>query len=813
MSSFVKSFIKRLSHFFIDYPLLLIAGGLFVTALLTPGTITLFKNIKTDFASLLPDKYPSVLRVKEMGERFGSVKNIIIVFETNKKEIVAPLFAEFDQKIKMLEGVSRTRYQKPGYDFFKKNRILYLKTADLETLKDKIQSEIQKAKLGDLYIDFEDDGGEIDFKKMKQEVGVSIGRNLSSPYLTNDEESAFLFEVYPPPEAGSDVDFSKKFYAQVTRFVEEFKPQRYDPNLRVSYSGGVKGVVEEYNAIIKDLGIAGLISWVLILIFLLQYFRSIALTLVTFLPLIGGMVWSFGIAYYLVGQLNMITAFLFSVLAGLGIEIGIHFTTRYFEERREGKTPQRACEIMLDSTGRPAFVAALTTVTTMAVLLVSDFRGFSEFGGIMSIGVLLIFLSYMLLLGPFLVLMERWHIITNVTSSATHLVDPLFFMKRWTKMKYVIPILSLSFFLFAISLWSLFYHTEFDYNLAALKGRSKQERQVKEKTDNIYQAKSFPAIVWAKDSLEAARIKNHLQAYKKTDPTPTIDRVVTLADVVPNDQNKKLKILAEIKKLLKDPILKQAELDTEQQKMLKNLKEAVLASAVSMDDVPQVIKDFFYGQKKRGEQQFVFISPRSELDLDDGLQAIAFAEDTRDIRIENQTYHAVSHNLVFADLLIMLRKDMKIVVALAFLSAFVMLWLDFKKIRIAALVIFPLVMGITWMFGVMWWAGIKLTLFNIIVFPCLLGMSIDNATHIFYRIRETGIANMMQVLRLTGNAIVMSGITAIAGFAGLMAAHHGGLFSTGLLAVIGLTLTLISGLIFFPAFLQWLQEFKSQESK
>lgn len=812
MSPFVKSLIKRLSHLFIDYPLLLIAGGLIVTALLTPGTITLFKNVKTDFAALLPDKYPSVLRVKEMGERFGSVKNVIIVFETDKKEIIAPMFAEFERKIKKLGGVHKTRYRKPAYEFFKKNRILYLKTADLKKLKEKLSGEIQKAKLGDLYIDFEEDGEEIDFKKMKQQVGVSIGTNLSSPYLTNNEESAFLFEVYPPPEAGSSVDFSKKFYADVIRFVEEFNPQRYDSNLRVSYSGGVKGVVEEYNAIIKDLGVAGLISWILILVFLLQYFRSIPLTVVTFLPLIGGMVWCFGIAYYLIGQLNMITAFLFSVLAGLGIEIGIHFTTRYFEERRDGKTPERACEIMLESTGRPAFVAALTTVTTMAVLLVSDFRGFSEFGGIMSVGIMLIFLSYALLLGPFLVLMERWHIITNVTSSATHLIDPLFFMRRWTKMKYVVPILALSFFLFAISLWSLFYHVEFDYNLAALKGRSESEKQVKEKTDNIYQAKSFPAIVWVENGNEAARIKEHLEAYQKTDPTPTIDRVVTLDDVVPDDQTAKFEILAEIKKLLADPILKQVELDALRQKSLEDLKEAIQAEPVAMADIPQDIKDIFYGQMKTGEEQFVFVSPRAELDLDDGLQAIAFAADTRDIRVGSQVYHAVSHNLVFADLLIMLRKDMKIVVALAFLSAFVMLWLDFKKIRVAALVIFPLVMGITWMFGVMWWAKIKLTLFNIIVFPCLLGMSIDNATHIFYRIRETGIGNMIQVLRLTGNAIVMSGVTAIAGFAGLMAARHGGLYSTGLLAVIGLTLTLISGLIFFPAFLQWLQEFKRAKS-
>jgi hypothetical protein len=85
-------------------------------------------------------------------------------------------------------------------------------------------------------------------------------------------------------------------------------------------------------------------------------------------------------------------------------------------------------------------------------------------------------------------------------------------------------------------------------------------------------------------------------------------------------------------------------------------------------------------------------------------------------------------------------------------------------------------------------------------------MSIDNATHIFYRLKDSGVENMIPVLRQTGNSVVMSVLTAMSGFAGLLVAHHGGLYSTGLLAEMGLATTLFSALIFFPALLQALNK-------
>lgn len=800
------SILQKISQFSIRFPKTLIGIAIFAAALLTPSASTLFQTIKTDFASLLPTDSPAVQRVNEMGQRFGSIKNLIIVFETQHKEAIPQLFEDFAQQIQKIPGIKKIRYKKPGYDFFSQNKFYYLPIETLEQIREQIKDEIQKTKLGNLYIDFEDEKKDTDLSDLLNKSGrFQLGSNFASPFLTNKEENIFLFEVYPHETVGTNVKSSEDFYKKILSFISEFKPQRYASDVRLSYSGGVKGVVEEYHAIMRDLKLAGLISWVLILIFLIQYFRSLSLTLLAFIPLIIGMIWAFGLSYWIVGQLNMITAFLFSVLAGLGIENGIHLISRYFEERRDGKSMEKSCEIMLVSTGRPAFVATLTTVGTMSVLLISDFRGFSEFGGIMAIGVIFIFLSYVLLLGPLLILAERWRIITDLQASATHVLDPFFFMRRWTKMRYVAPILFISILLGAFSLWASLSHVHFDYNFSQLNRPSKQAKQVKNKTDEIYQSNVFPAMLWVDNADEARAIKNKLLQDMEKDPTPTIDSIITLEDLVPKDQPKKITILKDIRHLLADPLLNVVNLNATQEKLKKDLQDFNTTSIV-LNDIPSEITSTFYGVNPNRDQQFLFVVPKKDLDLDDGLNSMAFAADTRDIPVGGTIYHAVSHNLIFADLLTLLLRDMKIVISLAVLMAFFLLWLDFRRIKTALLVILPLIIGILWMFGFMWIFKINLNLINIVVFPCLLGMSIDNATHIFYRIKDVGVENMIPVLRQTGNSVVMSVLTAISGFAGLLIAHHGGLYSTGLLAEVGLIATLFSALFFFPALLQALNK-------
>ncbi len=60
---------------------------------------------------------------------------------------------------------------------------------------------------------------------------------------------------------------------------------------------------------------------------------------------------------------------------------------------------------------------------------------------------------------------------------------------------------------------------------------------------------------------------------------------------------------------------------------------------------------------------------------------------------------------------------------------------------------------------------------------------------------------MSKVMSTTGDSIVMTTLTTAAGFSGMVLAHHKGLSSIGIAAIIGLMSILSINLLFFPSIL------------
>ncbi|MEZ4435108.1 MAG: MMPL family transporter [bacterium] len=92
-----------------------------------------------------------------------------------------------------------------------------------------------------------------------------------------------------------------------------------------------------------------------------------------------GIAWTVGLVALTVGYLNLITAFIFAVLLGLGIDFGIHSTA--LPRAAAGHDPLEAMVQTHMSCGEASLLAALTTAALFAALTIADFRGFSQFGG------------------------------------------------------------------------------------------------------------------------------------------------------------------------------------------------------------------------------------------------------------------------------------------------------------------------------------------------------------------------------------------------------------------------------------------------
>ncbi len=101
------------------------------------------------------------------------------------------------------------------------------------------------------------------------------------------------------------------------------------------------------------------------------------------------------------------------------------------------------------------------------------------------------------------------------------------------------------------------------------------------------------------------------------------------------------------------------------------------------------------------------------------------------------------------------------------------------------LIVVPLVFGMVWTGGLMVALGMELDFFNMVVFPSLVGIGVDEGVHIHHRYREEGPGSLPFVVGRTGAAVTLTTVPTMVGYAGLALAHHPGLRASGILAVPG----------------------------
>jgi len=95
-------------------------------------------------------------------------------------------------------------------------------------------------------------------------------------------------------------------------------------------------------------------------------------------------------------------------VVGNGINFGIIFLARYLEERRHGHDGMTALETTMVKTSSATIVAALAAGLSYGSLMLTEFRGFNQFGIIGLVGMLLCWVSAYTLLPAYLVLMDRF---------------------------------------------------------------------------------------------------------------------------------------------------------------------------------------------------------------------------------------------------------------------------------------------------------------------------------------------------------------------------------------------------------------------
>jgi len=132
----------------------------------------------------------------------------------------------------------------------------------------------------------------------------------------------------------------------------------------------------------------------------------------------------------------------------------------------------------------------------------------------------------------------------------------------------------------------------------------------------------------------------------------------------------------------------------------------------------------------------------------------------------------------------------------------VLVLFHFRSALCVALALVPVGVGFLWLGGLMGATGEPLNPANIMTLPLVIGIGVTNGIHILNRYAEEQTPSILA--RSTGKAVLVSGLTAIAGFGSLMLAKHQGIQSLGYIMSAGLATCMIAGLTFLPALLNLL---------
>jgi predicted RND superfamily exporter protein len=151
----------------------------------------------------------------------------------------------------------------------------------------------------------------------------------------------------------------------------------------------------------------------------------------------------------------------------------------------------------------------------------------------------------------------------------------------------------------------------------------------------------------------------------------------------------------------------------------------------------------------------------------------------------------------------LLQRDMVRVTGVSVVGVVLLLLLYYRRWRPFLAVVLPLLLA--WvLFGAALGAlGMPLNLYNLLAVPLCIGYGIDDHIFLVHRHEATPAAERdpALVLRTTGRAIVLTTLSTMAGFMGLLPAHFAGLRQLGFCGALAVMLCLLAAFMVLPALL------------
>ena len=627
-----------------------------------------------------------------------------------------------------------------------------------------------------------------------------------------------LLVIAEPRQSAMDYNFAEKVMQWTRERIRSATAETdlRDAGVRATPVGAYVFAEQEHQLIERNIRRISLISIVGNLLLCLVIYPRIPLLLLSLLPASLGILWTTGVASFYPGQVNLISLSFIAILAGLGDDQIVHFFNRVPQEWAKAgalndETLKDAVLRTFETTGLSVFFCIVTAAIATASLATANFKGLSEFGFILTVGMFMM-MFHTLLTVP--ALLQLWWRVRKPRAPQTITFRLLPFVARKSVDfvgRHTRLVVGLGLGAFVLSL--VFLPTikfEKHFEITGSDNPAMAAQNLLSARFGIGGSPHLLLITGGEQEVlgRAEALTARLEEYQhrgviKSFFSPTIllpsarmqsERASSLAGVNFAASARALEdalrengfrtepvqpFIDRLRQLGQDPERKNDPLTLET--AAKFLPPTLLNNSVrKIGDGSYVAAISFYGS----DPDAVEVVPESVVDS---------------WRNQVGPFVEFSYEKINRDLQRLVLHDSQRAMGWTAAGILLIVYLSFRSVRVSLIVLIPIVFGVVVTFGLLLLLRYHFSFTSLTAIPLIIGIGIDNGIHLVRRYQESERNEILVIAKASGAALIQSNLTTMVGFGALMTSSFAPLVEMGLVTALGVALALAGGLLLIPA--------------
>jgi predicted RND superfamily exporter protein len=770
-------------------------------------------DIKSDLTNLLPRSKASVRDLTKLQERARPFGTVHVIIESPDPEARA---RAADALIPRLQTIEPTLVQQFAQDDSVLNRYVWQHRFLLADLKELIEARDaleKRVNTNPLLIDIDEDEAPSTDRLAELENKLDeLEQGATKPPLWISKDGTLQQISLQTTFSASNATKARELTDRVR--AEAAAVKQNEPTVRFSLTGNVTLTMYEHDSVLEGMALSAGITVLLCAIGLLLYYRSWRLVAAILAALFVGVACTFALARIVIGNLNVMTAFLFAIVIGNGINPGLLLVARYLEERRAGKDSHAAVGAAMAGAWHGTVAAVATAFIAYTSLLITDFRGFREFGAIAGGGMALTWFAAFTILPAALYVIAPKARVPGPPPLIGALLERLLPQRRLKSVMLFGTVLTLVALVVTVRFIA---DDPFLHDWRALQSSTDEIEEIRATSDRT-RAKLEPRsqltgqayqVVIAVDKREmVGPIVERIRAEDAARPPERrwTQDVRSLEDLIPAQQTEKLAVLAEIRALIDSPKL-QANIEDNDRALLAKLRPPDTIRTVTDKDVPHDLSWPFI-EKDGSIGKLIVIRGSKRFDSFNVDHRLAFAAEVRKIKLPAGALIA-GEPLVVADIIETMEDDAPKMILFALIGSVIAVILVLGLRRHSAVTIACGLAGVVVMIATCFLVGLRVHFLDLIALPITIGIGIDYAVNLAARDQQEGERGIGHLLRTTGGAVLLCSFTTSVGYGTLMLSANGGIRAFGLAALVGEITCIVMALVVAPACLALLRQRKA----